>query len=110
MPVEIREWDKPIVGEVALQTIVERVPIKSRRINDASFMRFKEGVEYGKGMVYVTIAINNVWGAYSKSGGDVSSYERIGYHAGCADFIRGLLSTDCPVYAYYDGGWHLVTL
>ncbi len=65
--------------------------------NDA---RFAEGVDMGNQCVYVSVAVNNVWGAQALNGGCITSYERIGYHAGSVDFINGVLSTDCPVVVY----------
>lgn len=67
---------------------------------------FERGVKTGESMEYVAIAVNNVWGGRSKDGAGVSSYEKIGYHAGSVDFIKGVLSTGCPVrvYRYRYGG------
>ena len=61
---------------------------------------FERGVETAGKMECITIAVNNVWGGRSKDGASVSSYEKIGYHAGSIDFIKGALSVGCPVRAY----------
>jgi len=73
---------------------------------------FDRGVDTAKGMEYITIATNNTWGGRSDCGGSVSSYERIGYHAGSIDFIRGALSTGCAVrvFRYRFGGLMEFTL
>jgi len=41
------------------------------------------------------IGINGVWSATTKGGADVSSYERIGYHAYSADLLQAALDSDC---------------
>jgi hypothetical protein len=50
-----------------------------------------------------SIAINGVWSARTKSGGCVSSYERIGYHAYSADLLQAALDSDCAIYVYRNG-------
>jgi hypothetical protein len=81
--------------------------------NGPSQARYDEGIEYGDKCDYVTIGLRNVWGAKAGNA-DISSYERIGYHAGSADFILGVLATACPVYVAWDDGdgyhWSRVTL
>jgi len=71
---------------------------------------YDKGVAYADEMVYLAIAANNVWSGQASNGGYVSSYEKIGYHAGSVDFIIGAMAGGCPVYAYHDGGWHRVVL
>ena len=61
---------------------------------------FDRGVKAAGEMESVSIAVNNVWGGRAKNGGSVQSYEKIGYHAGSTDFIRGVLSTSCPVRVF----------
>ena len=61
---------------------------------------FAKGVGYADEMEYVSIPVNNVWGGRAKDGGSVSSYEKVGYHAGSVDFIVGVLCGGCPVYVY----------
>lgn len=64
---------------------------------------YERGVDYGRKMEYITIALNNVWSGRSKECASVTSYEKIGYHTGSVDFVIGLLSTDCPIYVYRNG-------
>lgn len=68
------------------------------------------GLETGKGLKYATIALNGVWGGVSKSGGSVSSYEKIGYHAGTIDFLLGLFDSGCPIFVYVKRGGKLQKL
>ena len=65
---------------------------------------FARGVEVAGEMESMSIAVNNVWGGRLKNGGSSQSYERIGYHAGSTDFIRGVLSAGCPVSVFRCGG------
>jgi len=66
---------------------------------------FERGEKTGRDMVEVSIAVNNVWGGRSKAGASVSSYEKLGYHAGSLEFIRGVFSVGCPVVKYsWEGG------
>lgn len=64
---------------------------------------FERGQKTGAEMEVCTIAINNVWGGRTKSGGHVSSYEKIGYHAGSVEFIRGVLDAGCKIVKYFVG-------
>ena len=61
---------------------------------------FERGEKTGRDMVQVSIAVNNVWGGRSRSGGSVSSYEKLGYHTGSLEFIRGVFSVGCRVVKY----------
>ena len=85
-------------------TITQLVGGSYNRNNDSD--HFARGVATAFKMEYITIAVNNVWGGRSKDSGSVSSYEKIGYHSGSTDFIRGVLYAGCPVkvYRYGDGG------
>lgn len=69
-------------------------------VPEGNAARYADGVDTGNDSVSVSIGINNVWGANTKDGGCVSSYERIGYHSGSVDFIDGVLSTGCPVVVH----------
>lgn len=80
---------------ISLADLVERCPVSHDSRDDLS--AFDRGVETGNDMEYVTIATNNVWGGRTKSGGSVTSYEKIGYHAGTSGFMLGVLSTGCTV-------------
>jgi len=61
---------------------------------------FQQGVEAER----VSIAVNNVWSASIAArpgcSTSVQSYERIGYHAGSASFLAGVLNSGCPVTVY----------
>jgi len=75
---------------------------------------YEEGRNYAGFMEYVTISVNNVWGGYTKDGGSLQSYEKIGYHRGSADFLAGMVDAGCPVYvAWIDDNdcivWKVVT-
>lgn len=74
-------------------------PTSPDQANDA----YSRGRADGPTFLEVTIAVNNVWGADCRDGGTLSSYERIGYHAGSVDFIRGVLDSGCPVRVYRNG-------
>ena len=64
---------------------------------------FDRGISEGGKMTVCTIAINNVWGGRTKDGGHVSSYEKLGYHSGSLEFIRGVLASGCRVVKYFVG-------
>lgn len=68
---------------------------------------FEKGVAYGRNVEELTIALNNTWGAKLKSGGMVTSYEKIGYHVGSVEFLNGVFSTGVPVYRWVDEGGEL---
>ena len=61
---------------------------------------FERGQKTGAEMEYVSIAVNNVWGGLTKSGGHVASYEKLGYHTGSLEFIRGVFAVGCRVVKY----------
>jgi len=48
----------------------------------------------------VHVSVNGTWGATTKTGGSVSSYEGIGYHAYTSDLLQAILDSDCPFYVY----------
>ena len=64
---------------------------------------YHKGLVEGPTFQAVTIATNNVWGADCKNGSSLSSYEKIGYHAGSVSYIKGILDSGCPVRVYRDG-------
>jgi len=59
--------------------------------------KYEEGKQQGANSCVVTIAVNDVWGATEWRGASVSSCEKIGYHAGSAAFLRGVLESGCVV-------------
>lgn len=62
---------------------------------------YQRGLKQGQDSTLITIATNNVWGARTKDGASVSSYEKIGYHAGTEELLRGFWNSDCPIRVYY---------
>jgi len=70
---------------------------------DQADKAYQRGLQDGPTFRSVTIAVNNVWGASCRDGGNLSSYEKVGYHAGSVDFIKGILDSGCPVRVYRDG-------
>lgn len=48
----------------------------------------------------VFISANGTWGAHTHTGGLVTSYEGIGYHANTADLLRGWLDSGIPIVVY----------
>lgn len=56
------------------------------------------GIHQAEDSERVTISLNGTWSAKLKNGGNCTSYEKIGYHAGSKEFIEGVLSTECEVY------------
>lgn len=84
-----------------LQTLVTPWPLDST--NTAKKLNFLRGLETGKQAKHVFVATNNVWSASMKDGGHLSSYEKLGYHAGTAYFFFGLLKSGCPITVYRKG-------
>lgn len=68
--------------------------------HDLKRAHYARGLSQGNEMESITIAVNNVWGGRAKDGASVQSYEKIGYHAGSTDYIRGVLSSGCPVRVF----------
>lgn len=62
--------------------------------------QYNKGLQLGQKAEYIAISIGNVWSAKLKNGGDVSSYEKIGYHSGTADLLRGFLDSKCTLKVY----------
>ena len=94
-----------INGVVSLENVVERVCVKyAYGVNPS---RYAEGVKSAGEFDCIKIALNNTWAG--EAGNSVCySYEKVGYHNGSVDFIRGALDAGCPVYAYYADGWRKV--
>ncbi len=94
-------------GTITLADLVERCRASFDSRDDLS--AFDRGVDTGNDLEYMTIAENNVWGGRTKSGGSVTSYEKIGYHTATSGFMLGVLSTGCEVrVATADSNGHLV--
>lgn len=62
---------------------------------------YQKGLELGKECQKITIATNNVWGASTKDGASISSYEKIGYHSHTEELLRGFWDSGCPIQVYY---------
>jgi len=69
---------------------------------ETQISNYDRGLKTGNEMKEVTIALNNVWGGRSKDGGHVSSYEKIGHHAGSVEFLDGVLASGYPVRQYVE--------
>lgn len=71
--------------------------------------QYRNGLRIGNECEVISIGISGVWGGTPKTGGSLSSYERIGYHANTADLLRGFLASGARVHVYRwkaDGtGW-----
>lgn len=71
--------------------------------------QYQKGLAIGYESEYITISVSNVWGCQFKVspahpyGGSCSSYETIGYHAGTAALLRGMLDSGCPIKVYRYG-------
>ena len=104
----MREFHSVTVGTITLNDVVARVGKGFPTSPGMGDERYNEGLN--NNFDYFTIAINNVWGARANDNGSVSSYEKIGYHAGSIDFVRGILDSGCPAYCYCDDGWRRIIL
>lgn len=58
----------------------------------------QRGIQIGNEHEYITIAVNNVWGGRTKDDGQTQSYEKIGYHSGTYDFLKGLCDSNVTIY------------
>jgi hypothetical protein len=107
------KFDMAVVGDVTLEEVVSRIPVGCRYDNGNNQERYEDGTDCGNRYDYVTIGLNNVWGA-NEGNASITSYEKVGYHAGSADFILGVLAAGCPVYVAWEGStlyeWRRVVL
>lgn len=62
--------------------------------------RHEEGYKLGKSAVCVSLDYRGVWGASLRNGGQVTSYEGIGYHALTHAFLRGILASKCKLVVH----------
>lgn len=62
--------------------------------------QYQTGLGYSKRSRRVFICANGTWGADLDNGGIMTSYEGIGYHAGTAALLRGILAGPAPVVVY----------
>lgn len=61
---------------------------------------FQRGLAESTRCKRVFVTAGGVWGSEPLTGGHVQSYEGIGYHAGSADFWRGVLAGPAEVGVY----------
>jgi hypothetical protein len=62
--------------------------------------QYAEGLRISREAAEVSISCRGTWGARLASGGDVTSYEGIGYHAHTDSLLRGFLEGPAPVVVY----------
>lgn len=62
--------------------------------------QYRHGREVSESARYVYIGANGTWGASLKSGGHLTSYEGIGYHAHTESLLRGFLDGPAPIVVY----------
>lgn len=67
---------------------------------------YQRGLKVSREWPEVYVSANGVWGA-SAPCRSLSSYEGLGYHAGTADFWRGVLAGPALVRVYRDG-WTVI--
>jgi hypothetical protein len=59
--------------------------------------QYAKGLEMGKKSCKVTIAVNDVWSADLKDGASRFSCEKLGYHAGTSELLRGFLDSGVKI-------------
>jgi hypothetical protein len=69
---------------------------------------YAKGRRIGMQSKSVTIALNDTWSADGKTGGILTSYQRLGYHADTAALLRGLLDSGVMLAVYRDTGRAIV--
>jgi hypothetical protein len=62
--------------------------------------QYNKGLAIGQKSLSVHIACNSTWGGSGKNGGQTSSYEGIGYHAGTGWLLKGFLDSGVPIVVY----------
>lgn len=71
------------------------------KLNDAyRITQYEKGLAARKEYKSIFIGANGTWGAHTHTGGLVTSYEGIGYHANTADLLRGFLDSDIKIVVY----------
>lgn len=61
---------------------------------------YSRGRSTGQECDEIAISLRGTWGGKLANGGTSSSCEKIGYHAGSIDFLRGVFDVGTPVYQY----------
>lgn len=95
------KFNPMVVGTLTVEQVVSRErSVMSGKVMpiDRTSDKYAEGIKYANEMEYMTISVNNVWGGATVNGGFVSSYEKIGYHTGSADWFAGVVASGCPVF------------
>jgi hypothetical protein len=63
---------------------------------------YEYGLDLGKRCHYVTVAVNNVWSAYTTGFCTITSSEKIGYHGNTAALLAGFIASGCEIRVYRD--------
>lgn len=74
--------------------------IPANKIQDVLASHYERGQRTASECVYITISVNNVWGGRTKDGGALYSYEKIGYHSGSVEFLRGAYEAKAEIRVY----------
>lgn len=62
--------------------------------------QYEKGLRAREEYKQIFIGDGGTWGAHTKTGGLVTSYEGIGYHANTCDLLRGFLDSGIPIVVY----------
>lgn len=62
--------------------------------------RYEDGLKVSREAREVSISARGTWSATLLTGGHLTSYEGIGYHANTEAFLRGLLAGPAPIVVY----------
>lgn len=65
--------------------------------------QYAKGLQTGLDAKTIHIAINNVWSADMKTGGHLSSYEKLGYHGCTRHLMQGFLDSGCRIVVHRAG-------
>lgn len=66
--------------------------------------QYAKGLEYGSVAEVVHISVRNVWSVVKKDGGNIQSYETIGYHSQTAELLRGFIDSGATIVVWRDDG------
>lgn len=75
---------------------------------DYGAKQYAKGLQVGKDAVKIAVAVNDVWSANMKDGGHLSSCEKLGYHAGTSELLRGFLDSGAKIVVYRENADKLV--
>ena len=65
--------------------------------------QYRAGYGIGLTSAEVQISESSTWGTSRLDGSNTTSYEKIGYHAGTADLLRGFLASGVQIVVYRRG-------